>query len=151
MRKNLLMVLLPLLAVSIAFSILVPAAQTWTVGGFAVHQEDEWKAKYEALKAEYDTLLAAFNILKTGFDTLRTEVEKLKTGYETLATEVEKLRSEYDKLNADYMSLSSDYESAIRQLSTTRTWMYAYVIASGVIGIAVGAAIAYFVMRKRKG
>jgi len=147
MRKKLLMVLLPLLAISIAFSVLVPAAQTWTVGGFAVHQEDEWKAKYDALKAEYDTLLAAFNILQKGFDTLRTEVEKIKSGYETLTTEVGKLRSEYDKLNSDYMSLSSEYESAVRQLNTTKSWMYFFILTTIVSPLAT---IAYFVIIKRK-
>jgi len=147
MRKKLLMVLLPLLAISIAFSVLVPAAQTWTVGGFAVHQEDEWKAKYDALKAEYDTLLAAFNILQKGFDTLRTEVEKIKSGYETLTTEVGKLRSEYDKLNSDYMSLSSEYESAVRQLNTTKSWMYFFIVTTIVSPLAT---IAYFVIIKRK-
>jgi len=147
MRKKLLMVLLPLLAISIAFSVLVPAAQTWTVGGFAVHQEDEWKAKYEALKADYDTLLAAFNILQKGFDTLRTEVEKIKSGYETLTTEVGKLRSEYDKLNSDYMSLSSEYESAVRQLNTTKSWMYFFILTTIVSPLAT---IAYFVIIKRK-
>jgi len=151
MRKNLLMVLLPLLAVSIAFSVLVPAAQTWTAGGFAVHQEDEWKAKYDALKVEYDKLKADYETLLTAFnmlETLRTRVQTLVTDFEKLKSAYDELNAGYNELNANYISLSSDYESVVRQLNTTKAWMYFFILTTIVSPLVT---IVYFVIRKRIG
>lgn len=143
MKKILLILVLSLLVVSISFSVFVQEGQALTVGAPTIYEQEDWERKYYELKAEYDKLKADFDRVVT---IIVPKVEALGARLDEMKTELDKMRSELEASRADYSALDVKYKSAVRDLNTSRTMMYAFIVTTGVFL----ATTLYLALRRRK-
>ncbi|MFQ6081617.1 MAG: hypothetical protein ACE5OW_08125 [Candidatus Bathyarchaeia archaeon] len=136
MKKILLIFVLSMLAVGVSFSVLVQGGQSLTVGGPAIHQQEDWEKKYYELKAEYDKLV---NIIVPQVEALGSRLDEMKS-------EIDKMRSELETSRAEYRVLDIKYKTAVRDLSTRTTLMYAFLVTT----VVFLATTLYLALRRPK-
>jgi peptidoglycan hydrolase CwlO-like protein len=137
MKKILLILVLSLLAVGISFSVFVQGGQSSTVGGPAIHQEEDyWKEKYYELKAEYDRLV---NIIVPQVEALGSRLDELKSELDKKALEIEERRAELASAEARIRVMES-------QLNTRTTLMYAFIVTT----VIFVATTLYLALRRPK-
>ncbi len=129
MKKGLLIFVLSLLAVSTSFSVLVQAGES-TAGGPTIYQEEDyWKEKYDELYEDYKKLEADFNTL---YNTIMPQVEALRSNYDKIKADLDEVRTELETSRTDYSALNTKYKSAVRELNTRTTLMYAFIVTTVV-------------------
>ena len=123
MKKALLILVLSLLAVSTSFSVLVQADESSMAGTPAIHQEEDyWKEMYDQLYEDYKKLV----------DTIMPQVEALRSNYDKIKADLDDVRIELETSRADYSTLDTKYKSAVRELNTRTTLMYAFIVTTAV-------------------
>jgi len=143
MKKTLLILVLSLVVVGISFSVFVQGDRALTVGGPAIYEQEDWESKYYELKAEYDKLKADFDRVVT---IIVPQVEALGARLDEMKSELDEMRSELETSRADYSALDVKYKSAVRDLNTRTTMMYAFMVTT----VVFVATTLYLALRRRK-
>jgi len=137
MKKTLLILVLSLVAASISFSVFVQGGRSLAVGGPAIHQEENyWKEQYDKLKADFDRLV---NIIVPQVEALESRLDEMKS-------ELDTVRSELESTQAAKSALEVKYQTAVRDLNTRTTMMYAFIVTT----VAFLATTLYLALRRRK-
>ena len=110
----------------------------------AIHQEEDyWKEMYDQLYEDYKKLEADFNTL---YNTIMPQVEALRSNYDKIKADLDDVRIELETSRADYSTLDIKYKSAVRELNTRTTLMYAFIVTTAVFL----ATTLYLALRKPK-
>ena len=106
--KNILIIMLILLATGSTFYVNPAYADIWTdlFGSFTNTHE---KLYLDLLK-DYDDLASEFDTITSEYDDLYSEYEKLASKHFDISYEYDVLASDYDELYSEYDSLSNDYD-----------------------------------------
>ena len=142
MKKILSILVLSMLVVGISFSVFVQGGQALTVGGPAIYEQEDWEKRYNELKAEYDKLKADFDTL---YYVIAPKVESLTSELDEMRTDLNNMRTELETSKADYRALDIKYTSAVRELNTRTTMMYAFIVTT----VVFVATTLYLALRRR--
>jgi len=136
MKKTLLILVLSLVAASISFSVFVQGGQALTVGRPAIYEQEDWERKYYELLANYTKLV---NIIVPQVEALSSRLDEMKS-------ELDTVRLELESTQAAKSALEVKYQTAVRDLNTRTTLMYAFIVTT----VAFLATTLYLALRRRK-
>ena len=75
------------------------------------------KSEYEALQADYATLLQENNSLEADVERTQSDLANLQADYDALNADYNTMKADYDELNANYDALNVNYGAVSAELA----------------------------------